>query len=245
MRDRVAREILELAEGLDAGVAPAHEHERERGPTPCSVLVRCGDVELRKHVVAEVDRLLDGLESDPVLREPRDRQDTRPRPGCQRHDVVADRPLLAGGGPDVRLACPVVDAGHLADHQPAVPQDPSERDDRRAGVDRPRRHLGEEGLVLEEALRVHDGHPVTVGHDPVQPHRRVEAGEPGADDEDVAPRPPAAHAADSRYSSPGSSARVEIDPSASSSCSAVGRSGASPRSIQIARMPTSFAGRTS
>ena len=79
--ERVAHEVGELGERLDARVAGADEDEREVARRALGVAPR-RRLELLQHVVAEVDRVGEVLEAEPVLGEAGDRQ--RPRDRAER-----------------------------------------------------------------------------------------------------------------------------------------------------------------
>ena len=113
-----------------------------------------------------------------------DGEHARPRAGREYHHVVAERHLPAVGEADARGPIAVVDAFHLADHDLAVTEHAPERDDHRPRIDRARRDLGQERVVLHEVLGVDDRHPVTEVDGSAQMQGRVEPGEPGAHDED-------------------------------------------------------------
>ena len=134
---------------------------RERSSTSRGVLLGRRDVELREHVVAEVDRLLHGLEADPALRESRYGEHAGPRAGPARPGRTRSRARRRPTRTRARRV--VLHARDLAGHEPAVAEHAPERHDRRPRVDRPRRHLGQERLVLEEALLVHHRHAVARG----------------------------------------------------------------------------------
>src|SRR6185503_5599187 len=107
--DRVAGEILELAQRLDPRVPPADEHERERRPSPFHVVADRGEVEPREHVIAQPDGLLDRLEPDPVPGQAGDGEHARPRVGREYDYVVADLHLAAVGDANTRDALAVTE----------------------------------------------------------------------------------------------------------------------------------------
>ena len=86
---------------------------------------------------------------------------------------------------DARPAGGVVDRLHLADDEPGPAQNAPQRDDDVAGLDGARRGLGEERLVLEIVLRVHE-HDLVVGttEPALEPQRRVRADEAAPTHED-------------------------------------------------------------
>src|SRR5690606_21916869 len=88
----VAGHVLDLAERLDASETAAHEREGEQSAAQRRVPHRAGGLHLAEHGVAERDRLLDLLETEPELGQPRDRQRARDR---------------AEGGDDVVVGDPV------------------------------------------------------------------------------------------------------------------------------------------
>ena len=65
--DRVGGEVLELGEGLEAGVAAADEDVGEQLLAPGRVLGRVRRLERLDHVVAQPDRVGEALEADRVL----------------------------------------------------------------------------------------------------------------------------------------------------------------------------------
>ena len=64
---RVACHVLKLGERLDAGKSRADEHKGQRPAAHIWILGRGGDIQLRKYVIAQVNRLADGLETDSVI----------------------------------------------------------------------------------------------------------------------------------------------------------------------------------
>ena len=88
------------------------------------------------------------------------------------------------GEPDGRAARLVVDADDLADDDRDVAEHRPQRHDHGARVDRARGDLRQERLVLHEVLGVHDRDVVAGLREPVHVHRRVQPGEPAADDQD-------------------------------------------------------------
>ncbi len=181
---RLARQVLELAEGLDARVPAADEDERQGCPAALDVVRRLGEVESRQHPVAQPDRLLNGLESHRVLGEPGDREHAGPGAGREHHHVVVEGGAASVGQPHRRVPGRVVHVLDLADHDLAMAEHVAERDDHGPRVDRSRGHLGQERLVLHEVLGVDDRDTVAEIDGATQAHRRVQPREPGADDED-------------------------------------------------------------
>ena len=113
MAERVADEVGQLGERLDARVTGADEDEAQLPQPLLLVLGGHGGLEAAEDVVAEVDRSRQRLEAERVLGEPGDRQRARGR-AERDHDLgVADVDDVLGGL-DPCEALPVVDRGHLA-----------------------------------------------------------------------------------------------------------------------------------
>ena len=81
---RVADEIRKLGERLDSRVTRSDEDEREVRLCALAVVFGRGRFEPLQHVVAEIDRVCDVLEAEPMLGEPGDRQRAGER--AQRED---------------------------------------------------------------------------------------------------------------------------------------------------------------
>ncbi len=237
----MTRQVLQLAERLDAREPRPDEHERQR-PTAylwIGHLVR--GVELGQDAVPEPDRLREGPEPDALLGEPRHREGPRPGPGAQDQHVVRLLALVTAGQPDRRQPGGVVDPPDLSQDEAGPLQRAAERHDDRAGIDQPARDLREEGLIGHEVLRA-DQDQLMLGSEPtLEVTSGVEPDVATADDQDPAHAPFAARCS----IAPGSSVRSRTDASVSASCSGVGSSGASPRSTHTVRIPAAFAGRTS
>ncbi len=103
---RVADEVRELGERLDSRVARSDEDEREVRLGALAVVLGRGRFEPAQHVVAELDRVREVLEAEPVLGEPGDRQRARER--AQREDglLVVDGERLGAGLGSSRRAAP-------------------------------------------------------------------------------------------------------------------------------------------
>ena len=153
---RGAAEVLQLRERLHAGVTAADDDEREQRAPPRGVGGLGGGLEPRQDVVAEVDGLVDRLEADGVLGESRHREHAAHRARRQDEHVVVEVGRRSLEEMDSRPVRAVVDRLDLADDEPGPAQHASQRDDDVAGLDGARRGLGEERLVLEVVLRVHE-----------------------------------------------------------------------------------------
>ena len=114
--ERVADEIRKLGERLDSRVTRSDEDEREVRLCSLAVVFGRGRFEPLQHVVAEIDRVCDVLEAEPMLGEPGDRQRAGER--AQREDglLVVDSEGL-GAGPDRRDALLVVESREPSEEQ--------------------------------------------------------------------------------------------------------------------------------
>ena len=153
---RVARQVLDLADGLRAGEAAAHEDEGQRLAADVLVGRGVGLVELLEDVVAQADGLLDALHTDALLGEAGDREGAGDR--AERDDQVVEGQLvrLADQRRDRGDLAVLVDGGDPAGEHLGLGQHASQRDD-----DMPRRDaagggFGEEGLVRHVRARVDD-----------------------------------------------------------------------------------------
>ena len=171
---RVAGHVLELGERLDARVAAADEHERER-PTPLRLVVDGGgEIESTQHLVAQGDRLLDVLEPDRLFGQPRDRQRPRHRPEGDDDMVVVDAVLVAGRRLDDRTVVRVVDRRDAAGDHAAPAQDRPERHHDVSRFEAAGGGFREERLVRHHRTGIDDRDPhVTPAHRPAQAERRV------------------------------------------------------------------------
>ena len=132
-----------------------------------------------------MDRLVDRLEAHCLLREPRYRQHPAHRTRRQDEHVVVEVDGRALEEMDARPMGGVIDRLHLADDEPGAPQHASQRDDDVTGLDRARRRLGQEGLVLEVVLRVHENDLVVGATEAaLEPQRGVRTDEAAPADED-------------------------------------------------------------
>ena len=191
---RVAGHVLHLGQRLDAGVAAADEDERQR--PPAGGRVHCGrrHVEPLQHVVAQPDRLADGLEADRVLAQAGDRQGPRHRAGRDHDD---GRTATSTGGPTIGCTVATLRACSMRVTSPERTR--QRRSSRRSGTTRVARRdvagrrLGQERLVRHVRLRV-DDRDLGLGRAQLlrQAQRRVEA--------DVIRRRPRESAAASRPS---------------------------------------------
>jgi hypothetical protein len=183
---RVAGHVLQLAQRLGAGVPAADEHEGQGTLPPLRVLGAGGQIELGEHLVAQVDRLANGLEADAELGQSRDRQGAGNRAGRQHEHVVGQAELLPAGQRHRCHTAWVVHRRDLAAQHPAASQHPAQRDDDLARLDQARGRLGQEWLVGHVRLSGHhrDG-GLAPSEPPLQAQRRVHADVAAPGDEDV------------------------------------------------------------
>jgi hypothetical protein len=89
---------VQLGQRLHAGVAAAHEDERQ--PSTASHRVGLGvcRLQLAQHMVAEIQRILDRLGSNRVLDEARDGERARHRADGNHQVLVAERERLSPSG---------------------------------------------------------------------------------------------------------------------------------------------------
>jgi hypothetical protein len=178
--DRLAREIVELCERLDARVPRADEHEAEVAFRLGAIQPHSGGLERPQEVVPKRDRVGDVLEAASVLGEPRDGE--RPSDRAERHDepLVADleRPTdrLRDGGTGTRVPChdPTEKQLGVRAHLP-------KRDDDVARLQRPGRSLRQQRRVQHEVVRIDNRRAALA-----QQARDVRAGEAAAHDERAA-----------------------------------------------------------
>src|SRR2546421_5163597 len=181
---RVAGHVLQFGERLDAGVPAADEHERQ-GRRPGGLVGGGGrDVEPFQYLVAQVDGLADGLETDRLLAQPGDRQGTGDAAGGDDDLVVRHLAGRADDRLDVRDPAGVFDPGDVPGQDVAAGQLPAQRHDRVPGRDVAGGDFGQERLVRHVRLRIDDDHfrlapPELAG----QAQGRVQPDVPGADDQ--------------------------------------------------------------
>ena len=173
----IVREVGELRERLDACVSRSDEDEGEPALSLLLVGHGVGGLELAEHVIAQVDRLREGLEREAMLGEPRDRHDTRDR-AERDHELVPAHGLHADLGVDLCSAFLEVDPGHAADQQVGVGAHHAKRHDRVPRLERSRRRLGQKRRVEHEVLEADDRRAARAE----QP-RDVRAGEAPAEDQ--------------------------------------------------------------
>ena len=152
---RVADEIRELGERLDARIARSDEDERQVCLGALAVVLGRGRLEPAQHVVAELDRVGEVLEAETVLGEAGDRQ--RPRERAQREDgllVVDDERLRTGL--DRGDALLRVERREPSEEQLGVRAHHPQRHDDVAGLERARRGLGQHRRVEHEVLLADD-----------------------------------------------------------------------------------------
>ena len=184
--DRVPRHVLQLGERLDARVAAAHEGEGQRAGAHRRVVGGAGGVQPGEDVVAQVDRLADGLEADAVLGEAGDRQRPGDRAGGHHQDVVG---RARTASPRPARCAPACSACVSPVTAPVITRQRLQRRAQRhhhvPRLHRAGRRLGQEGLVGHVRLRVddHDLRPPP-GQLLLQSQRGVEADVPAAHDQD-------------------------------------------------------------
>ena len=104
--NRVGGKVLQLGQGLEAGVATADEYVSEQLVTAGGVVGRVGRLQSLDHVVAQPDRVGEALEANRVLGETGDRQHPRDRAQRQQQLVIRDRlgsPPWSAARPSSRL----------------------------------------------------------------------------------------------------------------------------------------------
>ena len=153
MTERVADEVGELGEPLDARVARADEHEREV-PTAVGLAdFRGRGLEFAQDVVAQVDRVGQVLERERVLLEPGHRE--CPRHGAERDDEALPADFeRAGVGLDVDGPCLLVQLGRAAEQELRVRAHQAQRDDDVTRLERSGRRLREDRRVEHEVSRL-------------------------------------------------------------------------------------------
>ena len=181
---RVADEVGELGERLDARVARSDEDEREVRLGALAVVLGRGRLEPAQHVVAEVDRVGEVLEAEPVLGETGDRQ--RPRERAEREDgpLVVDGERLRTGL-DRGDALLRVERREPAEEQLGVRAHHPQRHDDVARLERARGGLGQHRRVEHEVLLADDRRAALA-----EQAGDVRAGEAAAEDERAASRVP-------------------------------------------------------
>ncbi len=155
---RVARHVLELSERLDAGKARADEHKGQRSAAQIRILRGGGDIKPSKYMIAQVNRLTDGLETDSVISWTVDLK--CPRDGTKRkrcdEDVVTHPPRFSRCGLKVHIVTGVRDCCHAAVKHSGIAKDLPQRSDHVPLGQVAGRGPGEEGLVGHVRLRVDD-----------------------------------------------------------------------------------------
>jgi len=172
----VLGEVGQLRERLDSRVAGAYEDERQ-APRPLLLVERSvGQLELLEDVVAQMDRVRERLEREPVRGQARHRK--RPRHGaeCDNKIAPAQRPAFDDGGAGFEIEAlgpPEQELGVRAHH--------AQRHDGVPRLQRARRRLRQQRGVEHEVLGADDRRLPAV-----QEASHVRAGEASADDEHVA-----------------------------------------------------------
>jgi hypothetical protein len=185
--DRVAHEVGELRQRLDARVAGADEDE---GQLTLPVRLVRGDVgrlQPLQDVVAEVDRVGEVLEAERMVGEPGNRQRPRDRANGDDEVLVADVDE-AFERLDLDAAVAEVERRRMPEDELGVRAHRPQRYDDVARLERARRRLREQRGEEHRVLRVDDRRAAlaeVVGD--------VAAGVPAADDHRPAPRFPLGH----------------------------------------------------
>jgi hypothetical protein len=180
--ERVAYEVGQLGERLDARVPGADEDERELALAVR--LVRRGrrGFEAAQDVVAEIDRVGERLEAAAVVGQAGDRQ--RPRDGAERdHEVGVAQVDEALAGLDLDALPLRVVRDRAAEDEVGVRAHHPERDDDVPRLEGARRRLGQHRRIEHEVLRRDD-----CGAALAEQPRDVAAGEAAAEDERAAER---------------------------------------------------------
>ena len=168
--------VGELGESLHACVTRPDEDEGHE-PRPRFLVERSvGCLELLEDMVAQVDRIGERLEGEPVLGEAGNRE--RPRHGAERDDEVppAHRPAA-----DRRCTSLEIEALCPREQEVGVWAHRAERHDGMPRLERSRRRLGKEWRVEHEVLGTDDRRAAAA-----KESRDVSACEAAADDEHVA-----------------------------------------------------------
>ena len=174
--ERVLGEVGQLRERLDTRVAGADEDEGQP-PRPLLVVERSvGQLELLEDVVAQIDRIGQRLEREPVLGQARDGK--RPRHGAECDDEIAPAHRAAV---DQRGASLEIEALRPPEQELGVGAHHAQRDDGVPRLERARGGLGQQRRVEHEVLRADDRRPAAA-----QEARDVRAREAAAEDEHVA-----------------------------------------------------------
>ena len=185
--ERVANQVGELSERLDARVARADEDEAELAATVLLVVCRRGCLQPPEDVVSEVDRVGEGLEPEAVLGETWDRQRARDRAERQ-HDVsVMDVDALLARVHVDGLAVGV-ETRRLSEQEFGVRAHEPQRDDDVPRLERSRRGLGEQRCEEHEVLGADDRRAALA-----EQTRNVGAGEASAHDQRPASCLPCRH----------------------------------------------------
>src|SRR5699024_5169971 len=139
--------VLDLADRLDTGKAPADEGEGQHPAAHVRVPGGSGHVHLVQHLVAHGDGFFDLLEADTVLRQARDGQHAGHRPQCNHHVVVGNGVVLTLDRGDGGLALGVVQTADPPGEHRAAVQQTAVRSHHVPRLDRPGCRFGQEGLV--------------------------------------------------------------------------------------------------
>lgn len=108
-------------------------------------------------MVAEVDRLSDGLEAHPALCQAGDGEDPRHRPASDDQDVVGKLVRFTDRGLDGAHPPAVVEVGDLTGDQADPAEHGAQGNHDMTGLDVARGGLGEERRVDHETLGAHEG----------------------------------------------------------------------------------------
>ena len=153
---RVAEEVGELREGLDARVAGADEDEAQMALRVLGRKSGVGELELAQDVVAQVDRIREALEPERVLGEAGDGERAGDGPEGDDEALVPD-PRRADLRLDVGRAGVEVERRRSSQDELGVPAHHPERHHDVAGLQRPGCSLREDRRVEHEVLATDDG----------------------------------------------------------------------------------------
>ena len=150
-------ERAQLREYFDASKPAAHDDEGEQAFPLGSGRQGSCPVEVGQYAVANSDGLFDGLETDGLVGDARNRERTRDRTGSDHDDVVRKLVRLADRRRDRGSLVGVVHVGHLGRDDIGLLEMTAVCHDRVTRIDRPGSDLGQKGLVGHIRQRVNNG----------------------------------------------------------------------------------------
>jgi hypothetical protein len=142
-----AGEQLSLSGDLGAGVTRTHDDECAPGGSLDRVAARVRELELGQHVVAQVERLGEGLEPLRPLGRARNREHPRDAAGSEHEPVETDSTPSSLGIEHLHGARADVGGDDVAGHQRRTGQRRTQRHGDVPRVDDPRGDLGQERQV--------------------------------------------------------------------------------------------------